>query len=103
MNPKQPEIKPIEFTTAELSTYSQLQIDVLNNKLYLPYSSVVAKFNFSSKQQLGEFLFRTFLGFKQISVESNSGPIPLVPDVVTLEFVAQCEASAEELNCLHTH
>lgn len=84
MNPTRPEIRPIVYTTAELSKYSKLQIDVLNHKLYVPYSSIVSNYNFSSKQQLDEFLFRTFWGFKQETVESKSGPIPLVPDVATL-------------------
>ncbi|KAK8892798.1 hypothetical protein M9Y10_030041 [Tritrichomonas musculus] len=93
----------ISYSPSETEVYTKLQTDVLNHKMKYSYAATVSKFGFSNNRQLEEFLIRTLLGFRMETIESASGPIPLVPDVVTKEFISHCIANANDLNCILTH
>lgn len=87
----------------EMVFYSQLQIDVLKQKKKKPYSYIRERFGFTSNQQLENFLFRTFLGFRLDTITGSCGPIPLVPDIITDHFVATCQQNTIELDCIYTY
>ena len=94
----------MNFTTEELATYSQEQIDILTYKVDHTYSELKARFNITSSQRVSHWLERTLLGFRVESINAiKSGPIPLIPDVVTTKFIEICNSAALELNCIYTH
>ena len=92
------------FTVAEDSLYSKQQKEILLFKKSHMYSELINTYGINSRQKLGYFLQRTILGFRIENINSiKSGPIPLVPDIVTQAFKNTCIQNANELNCLYTH
>ncbi len=93
----------LQLLPEETAFYSQLQRDVLNDKVQMSYRKIVKKYGFTSCQTLENFLYRTILGFKLNTIEGISGSIPLVPDIITSTFVHECMLQVIDLNCIYTH
>ena len=91
----------MQLTNTEAEVYSQLQKDILACKAQGTY--IIENFGIRSNQQVESFLLRTVLGFHIDSLSSVNGPIPLVPDVVTKEFINICSTHATQLDCIRTH
>ena len=91
------------FEESEIELYSNLQIQIINSKVKNSYRAVCDEFGLTNNSHLQSFLLRTFLGFQLTDLTLQSGPIPLVPDILVKPFVEECSANADELNCLYTH
>lgn len=87
----------------EIMLYSDLQIRVINKKVKNSYNTVSDEFKFTNHSHLKCFLLRSFLGFKLTEITLQSGPIPLVPDILIKPFTDESSANADDLNCLYTH
>jgi len=93
----------MEFDENEQEVYTQLQKDILQAKYDGSYDTIRHKNTFAASQQISKFLFRTLLGFRLESINCDSGPIPLVPDICVKRFKEMCISRAAELNCVYTH
>ena len=92
------------FTDREQAFYSDKQKEILQFKKDHTYTELMQQYGFSSRTTLRHFLERTILGFRLYDIGLvKSGPIPLVPDIVTEEFKTLCINNAKELNCLYTY
>lgn len=86
----------------EIMLYSDLQIRVINIKVKNSYNTVSDEFKFTNHSHL-KGLLRSFLGFKLTEITLQSGPIPLVPDILIKPFTDESSANSDDLNCLYAH
>ena len=91
------------FEPEELAFYSELQLNVINDKKVNSYKFIVDKYKFTSNQQLENFLFRTILGYRLDIKDSPPGALPYIPQILNQPFVDICMQHAVSLDCVYTH